>query len=387
MGGRKTSFGYTSAKYILVLYFVVALFSPVLVGDKRLLCSSDDGITFPFISGGHLSDSTYDTSKNAWCIMPLIPYAPGNMDTAAQQGAKPFDFSNGKSLRYMHWLGTDRLGRDVLSGIIYGTATAFKIGFFSVFLSFLIGVTFGMSAAYFGDNKWRLNIIQWIFGLCTLTLCTYYLWYEFLIFNVDVFRFVIYLFLIVFCIVAVNRYILHHVKSKKIAIPLDTLVMKLIEIRKSIPGLFLLLSLIVLFPKPSLWNIVIVISLLMWSEFARFARAETLAVKEETYIQSARVFGFYSMRIIFIHILPNILPTLLVVICFNTSSAIILESSLSFLGIGLPVEEVSWGKLLAEGRNMKLWWLVVFPGFAIFMLVLCLNVIATHFQNIGPQRS
>ena len=126
---------------------------------------------------------------------------------------------------------------------------------------------------------------------------------------------------------------------------------------------------------------------MMWTDFARFARAETLAVKGETYIQSARVLGYDSLRILFIHILPNILPTLLVVICFNISSAIILESSLSFLGIGLPVEEISWGKLLAEGRNMKLWWLVVFPGFAIFVVVLCLNILATHFQNIGPKNN
>lgn len=387
MGETKTSFGFTVAKYVLLMYLLVALLSPILVGDKYLLCNSEGSLTLPFLSSDYKADSTINKRDNSWCIKPLIPYAPGTMDQAAQQGVRPFDNRQDVSWRYRHWLGTDRLGRDVLSGIIYGTGTALKIGFFSVLLSFLIGVTLGMSAAYFGNEKWRLNIIQWIFGLFMLALSTYYLCYEFLIFQRDVLRFLFYMIMLISIIFALNRYVLIHINLRKIAIPLDTIVMKMIEIRKSIPGLFLLLSLIVLFPKPSLWNIVLVISLLMWSEFARFARAETLAVREETYILSARVLGFNNLRVLFLHILPNILPTLLVVICFNISSAIILESSLSFLGIGLPVEEVSWGKLLAEGRNMKLWWLVVFPGLAIFTVVLCLNVIATHWQNIGPNKN
>jgi len=382
MGNISVSIRFKMAKYILLWYGLVAIISPIIVGDRPLICKSESGWTFPFMTDSHLDDHTY---KNAWCLLPPIPYAPSTMDAAAQQGVKPFFRSEGKSLQFTHWLGTDRLGRDVLAGIVYGTATAFKIGFFSVFLSFLIGVTLGMSAAYVGDDRWRLNIVEWIFGIFVLLLSTYYLWYEYLIFSVDVFRFMLYFSIIVFIVVIVNRHFLSRMSSKKMAIPLDTIVMKLIEIRKSIPGLFLILSLIVLFPKPSLWNIVIVISIMMWTEFARFARAETLAVKGETYILSARVLGYDSLRILFIHILPNILPTLLVVICFSISSAIILESSLSFLGIGLPVEEVSWGKLLAEGRNMKLWWLVVFPGLAIFVVVLCLNILATHFQNIGPK--
>ena len=382
MGNKDISVSFKMAKYILLMYVLVAIFSPILVGDRPLVCKSEGGFSFPFLRENYLKDQNI---KKEWCAMPLIPYAPSTMDDAAQQGVKPFYRPEGKSLQFTHWLGTDRLGRDVLAGIVYGTATAFKIGFFSVFLSFLIGVSLGMAAAYFGDNGWRLNLVQWLFGSLVLLVATYYLWFEYLIFSVNVFRFILYFLLIVAGVFIINRYLLNRMNIKKLAIPLDTVVMKLIEIRKSIPGLFLILSLIVLFPKPSLWNIVIVISVLMWTEFARFARAETLAVKGETYIRSARVLGYDSLRILFIHILPNILPTLLVVICFNISSAIILESSLSFLGIGLPVEEVSWGKLLAEGRNMKLWWLVVFPGFAIFVVVLCLNILATHFQNIGPK--
>ncbi len=384
MGNKNASMGYKIAKYVLLIFLLVAILSPILVGDRPLICKSESGFGFPFVSEIHLKDHT---NKTGWCILPLIPYGPSTMDAAAQQGAKPLYRHEGKSSKFTHWLGTDRLGRDVLAGIVYGTATAFKIGFFSVFLSFLIGVTLGMSAAYFGDDLWRLNLIQWIFGCLVLLISSYYLWYEFLIFSVNVFHFIIYFLIIVAGIFVVNRYLFNRTNAKRFAIPLDTLVMKLIEIRKSIPGLFLILSLIVLFPKPSIWNIVIVISLMMWTDFARFARAETLAVKGETYIQSARVLGYDSLRILFIHILPNILPTLLVVICFNISSAIILESSLSFLGIGLPVEEISWGKLLAEGRNMKLWWLVVFPGFAIFVVVLCLNILATNFQNIGPKNN
>ena len=157
---------------------------------------------------------------------------------------------------------------------------------------------------------------------------------------------------------------------------MDTIVIKIIEIRKSFPGTFILLALTSLFAIPSVWNIVIIITLLGWTEFARFARAETLAVKEENYIKAATILGYDHFRILYKHILPNILPTLIVVACFNISGAILLESTLSFLGIGLPVEQVTWGKMMAEGRSMLQWWMVVFPGMALFIIILCLNTIA-----------
>ena len=164
------------------------------------------------------------------------------------------------------------------------------------------------------------------------------------------------------------------------------LLLKVIEIRKSFPGIFILLALVSLFAVPSIWNIVFIISLLSWTEFARFARAETLAVKEENYILSVKVLGFNDLRILFRHVLPNILPTLIVIACFSTGGAVLLESTLSLLGIGLPVEEVTWGKMMAEGRNMNAWWLVVFPGLAIFILILSLNTLASAFQKSNYTR-
>ena len=168
---------------------------------------------------------------------------------------------------------------------------------------------------------------------------------------------------------------------KKHNVPIDMLLLKVIEIRKSFPGIFILLALVSLFAVPSIWNIVFIIALLGWTEFARFARAETLSVKEENYILSVKVLGFSDVRILVGHILPNILPTLIVMVCFSIGSAVLLESTLSFLGIGLPVEEVTWGKMMAEGRNMNAWWLVVFPGLAIFILILSLNRLATGYQK------
>ena len=117
-----------------------------------------------------------------------------------------------------------------------------------------------------------------------------------------------------------------------------------------------------------------------WTEFARFARAETLAIKEENYILSAKAMGYSDLRIMFKHILPNIAPTLIIVACFSAAGTVLLESTLSFLGIGLAAEDVSWGKILAEGRNLKSWWLVVFPGGAIFFLILSLNVLSDRFK-------
>lgn len=173
---------------------------------------------------------------------------------------------------------------------------------------------------------------------------------------------------------------------KKYDVPFDMLLLKVIEVRKSFPGIFILLALVSLFAVPSIWNIVFIIALLGWTEFARFARAETLAIKEENYIISVKVLGFSDVRILFRHILPNILPTLIVIACFSIGSAVLLESTLSFLGIGLPVEEVTWGKMMAEGRNMNAWWLVVFPGLAIFILILSLNSLASGYQKSNFSR-
>jgi peptide/nickel transport system permease protein len=186
---------------------------------------------------------------------------------------------------------------------------------------------------------------------------------------------------LVILILIVVHLLVSKINSKKWDIPIDLLLVHMIGVRKSFPGIFLLLVLTALISKPSVWNVIGIITLLGWADFARLARAETMAVKEENYIANVKMMGLESWQILWRHIFPNIWSTLLVALCFSVGGAILLEATLSFLGVGLPVEQVTWGKMLADGRDMRAWWLVVFPGFCVFAIIWSLHGIADALQT------
>jgi peptide/nickel transport system permease protein len=186
---------------------------------------------------------------------------------------------------------------------------------------------------------------------------------------------------LVFLILLILHVLVTKIKSKNWRIPLDLILVHIIGVRKSFPGIFLLLVLTALISKPSAWNVIGIIALLGWADFARLARAETLNVKSENYITNVQMIGLEPWRILWRHILPNIWPTLMVALCFSVGAAILLEATISFLGVGLPVEQVTWGKMLADGRDMRAWWLVVFPGLCLFAIIWSLHDIAAVLQD------
>ena len=369
---------YKLSLFLIGIYVVVALFSPFLAGDRPLVCKSDGTLIFPFLSDKMLKN--YNT-ESATCIMPLIPYSGGYGEREKNYGISPFAEQKPGETKARHWLGTDKLGRDVAAGMIRGCGIALKIGFLSVFFSFIFGVSLGMTAGYFQDKGIKINAITFVVSLIGFIIGGYMIWMEFVVFRQNLFLFFAMMLGLILVLKFAGSLLAKYSDGNKISIPMDTILVKSIEIRKSFPGIFLLLALISVFKVPSVWNIVLIITLLSWADFARLARGDTLSVKSENYITSATVLGIPDIRIIFRHILPNIMPTLIVAVCFSIGSAVILESTLSFLGVGLPVEEVSWGKMMAEGRNMRYWWLVVFPGLAIFLMVLSLNNISNHWQK------
>jgi peptide/nickel transport system permease protein len=314
-------------------------------------------------------------------MMPPIPFDTKSIDHSINAGKSPFDKELQKNSTMRHWLGTDKLGRDVAAGMVHGTSIALKIGLLSVFFASILGILYGLIAGYFQDNMLKTSIIELSLILLFLSVSIYYLFMETLIFRSDLVAFLLGLSMLFLIVVSIHHIMKRFQFAQKINIPADMILIKMIEVRKSFPGIFLLLVLINVFSTPSVWNIVVVITLLSWADFARLARAETLSIKHENFIINAGILGFSDAVIIFRHILPNIMPTLIVTTCFSIGSAVLLESTLSFLGIGLPVEEVTWGNLMAEGRSMKYWWLVVFPGLAIFILILALNTIASKWQK------
>ncbi|MEL6668491.1 MAG: ABC transporter permease, partial [Bacteroidota bacterium] len=164
--------------------------------------------------------------------------------------------------------------------------------------------------------------------------------------------------------------------KQKSTIPLDFFALRLIELITSIPGLVLLIAFLGIIENPSVWWVMLLIGGLRWTGIARFLRAELLRIRQLPYIESARVLGFNDWYILRKHALPNAWGPVIVAMSFGIGIAILLEAYLSFLGIGLPLESVSWGSLLRQARAMpSAWWLAIFPGLMIFVTVLACNIL------------
>ena len=166
----------------------------------------------------------------------------------------------------------------------------------------------------------------------------------------------------------------------------DRISMRVVDLALSFPVILLALLLGVV-SGPSFSNVVIVISLVLWSQYARMARGETMKIRREDYVDLARTSGISDLRIIFRHILPNIAPSLIVVATLQVGIVIVLEASLSFLGVGVPPPKPSWGAMVADGRSyiVSAWWLCMLPGLAILLTVMAINIVGDAMTDrINP---
>jgi len=164
--------------------------------------------------------------------------------------------------------------------------------------------------------------------------------------------------------------------NKEVSVPMDTFVSRGIELLNSIPRLLLIITITAVVER-SIWIVMIIIGITGWTGIARFTRAEFLRIRSLEFVQAAESLGYSSIRTIFKHALPNALAPVFVSIAFGIASAILIESGLSFLGIGVPDDIVTWGSLLNLGRqNLEAWWLIIYPGMAIFITITIYNMIA-----------
>ncbi|HXH13367.1 MAG TPA: ABC transporter permease [Alphaproteobacteria bacterium] len=301
--------------YVVIALVAMALGADFLASDKPLYMVYRGHTYFPVLFSygvdlglthwpAELVNVDFKELPADRIIFPPIPYRPNQIDLT-----NPFAPPSAE-----HWLGTDRLGRDVMAGIVHGSRISLSIGFVAVGIAVVIGVTLGALAGFFGG---------WV----------------------------------------------------------DLVISRVFELMLAIPTFFLLIT-ITAFLKPSIFYTMIIIGLTNWVGMARFTRNEFLKVRNLDYVTAATALGLPDRRIMVRHILPNALAPVLVSVVLGIAAAILVESGLSFLGIGVPADTVTWGSILNEARsNTFAWWLAVFPGAAIFVAVISYYLVGEGLRD------
>ncbi len=245
-------------------------------------------------------------------IAPLIaPYDPNAIDVKAILLAPS----------QLHLMGTDGLGRDVFSRMLYGARISLMVGFVAVGIATLVGIVLGAIAGFYRG---------WV----------------------------------------------------------DTVIMRTVDVMLSIPTFFLILA-VIAFLSPSIWNIMIVIGLTSWMGVTRLVRAEFLSLRNREFVLAAQALGAKDFRLIFGHLLPNSLTPIIVSSILGIASAVLVESGLSFLGLGVQAPQASWGNILTDGKEyiQFAWWLSLFPGLAILLTVLGYNLLGDGLRDAYNPRS
>lgn len=401
--------------YVFILFVFISILAPFIANDKPLVCKYKGLWLFPVFSFKHQSivnneiinynmAKDWKTLETDFAIFPPCAYSPNTIDADNAPRKSPFDnqtmtLKNGQTtslpLKYKHWLGTTQNGNDVLSCIIHGTKTSLSVGIFSMLIAGLIGILLGACAGYFQDNTIKIGYIQSIFLLLSLFISYFFCFIIRANHLSEAFKegglgmffqilLIIYIFIQnTFILLKLGKWIDEKLKTNhRFYFPVDTIISRTIETLNSIPTLLLIIALSAI-SKPSYSLLIIIIGFLSWTSIARLTRAEYLKAKQLDYVTSCRAIGMSNFRIIVKHILPNVLPLLLVQIIFGLAGAVLIEASLSFIGVGVPLNTITWGSLLNEARDhFSAWWLVVFPGICVFTLIFIYNKIATEISKI-----
>jgi peptide/nickel transport system permease protein len=301
--------------YVVVWLVGVALGADFLANNKPYYLVYQGQSYFPIFQSGlvqiglakwpaALLNADFKDLRAERAFFPPVPYRGSDIDLTA-----PFEPPSAK-----HWLGTDKLGRDVMAGLIHGSRISLSVGFVAVGIALIVGLILGALAGYFGS---------WV----------------------------------------------------------DLIISRIFEVMLTMPTFFLLITIAALLP-PSIFLTMAIIGLTGWVGIARFTRNEFLRIRTLDYVTAALALGVSVRKIMFRHILPNALAPVIVSVVLGIAGAILIESSLSFLGIGVPAETVTWGSILNEARSATFaWWLAVFPGAAIFITVLAYYLVGEGLRD------
>lgn len=354
--------------FFIICYVLIAILGSFIANDKPFYCKNNEGSSFPV-----LSKKTWNDQGCISQINTIIPYSFRSIDHNNRK-VSPFGKQQTSSFLDRHWFGTDMIGRDVLAGLINGAKISLWVGFFSLALALSIGFLFGFISGILGDDSIKVHWTQILFFLLSICVLIFYWIYSSWRFAFVISLAIIALYLLISKLIPEQK--------KKIYLPLDWIIMRAIEVFKSIPSLFLVLFLVTMFNKPSYWNIILIIGISAWPQITRLLRAELLRIKSSDYYAAAVATGQSPFKVFLNHGLPNAIQPIKVSLAFAFAATVLLESSLSFLGIGVPADIVTWGSMLNEARiNFNMWWMALFPGLAIFGTVILFNALGDQFKD------
>lgn len=272
---------------------------------------------------------------------------------------------------------------DLIIGLFIGIKWSLLIAFLSMLIATITGITLGLIAGYFQNSTYKISILRiiWI-ALTVFCYCFYGVYMNATFQSPTGYK----ILLTMLFIIGVSRMLWYpiakFIKPKRNTIlPVDSLISQVIEILNATPKIIIIVVLASVIQQTSIGVLIWIIGLTSWTGIARIMRAETLKCREQFYIESAKALGLKNRAILFKHILPNTVQPVLVIIAFGIGSVILIESSLSFLGIGVSRDTVTLGKIIAYGQNhIDNWQLIVFPGIAIFAIVFSLNQLARELK-------
>jgi peptide/nickel transport system permease protein len=250
----------------------------------------------------------------SWLGLPNIGLAPHKPDTGViRDRLLPPAFMEGGNSAYL--LGTDRLGRDVLSRVIHGARISLSISMLVIFITAFIGTVLGIISGYLGGR-------------------------------------------------------------------IDDFIMRVTDMALSFPGILIALLLAVAI-GPSYWTVVLALSILGWAAYTRMVRGEALKLRESDFVAQARVSGASAWRVMLKHIFPNVVNSLIIMMTLSVGMIILMESTLSYLGVGVTAPTASWGSMVADGRSYLdiAWWIALFPGIAIGLVVMSGNFLGDWLRD------
>lgn len=372
-----------SLKFLMVV-IVIALLAPFLANDQPLIVYDTGGLHFPALSTSKQRGGFDDAILR---INAPISYSPGVSDFDNSGYIGPFDKQLStnvhgdqvnKDFFDRHWLGTTLRGCDVLAGIIHGAGISLYVGIFAAILSGLLGIFLGGFSAIYKVQGKKISllslvlIVLWIIVLSNIFL------------NVNSSAG---LKITVVLIVSILFYFLNKLTGRKnisrlcFSLPIDFIESQMNVLFSSFPKTLIIIA-VSGFIIPGWTSLIFLLAITGWMEISRTSRAEFLKIMSMDYIDAAKMSGAGFLQVLFKHLLPNALPAIITVFVFNVALCMLTEASLSFLGIGIPTDSVTWGTLLAEGRDYyKAWWLVVFPGFMITATIYCLLSVGEAFRD------